>query len=62
MNLARPPLAAVGHAFRFWLTLRRLLPRRKCQTFGVQGAENPSHWADVLDDQRMPLIERMLST
>ncbi len=39
MNLARPPLAAVSHVFRFWLTLRRLLPRRKCQTFGVQGAE-----------------------
>jgi GR25 family glycosyltransferase involved in LPS biosynthesis len=39
MNLARPPLAVVTHVFRFWLTLRRLLPRRKCHTFGVQGAE-----------------------
>ena len=39
MNLVRPPLAVVSQAFRFWLTLRRLLPRRKCQTFGVQGAE-----------------------
>ena len=39
MNLARPPLAAVSHVFRFWLTLRRLLASRKCQTFGVQGAE-----------------------
>jgi len=39
MNLARPPLSAVCHVFRFWLTLRRLLPRRKCQTFGVQVAE-----------------------
>lgn len=38
MNLARRPLAAVGHVFRFWLTLRRLLPRQKCQTFGVQSA------------------------
>jgi hypothetical protein len=38
MNLARPLLGAVSHAFRFWLTLRRLLPKRKCQTFGVQGA------------------------
>jgi GR25 family glycosyltransferase involved in LPS biosynthesis len=38
MNLARPPLAAVSQVFRFWLTLRRLLPRRKCRTFGVQGA------------------------
>src|SRR3990172_5094366 len=39
MNLARPRLAVVSHVFRFWLTLRRLVPRRKCQTFGVQGAE-----------------------
>jgi len=38
MNLARRPLAVICHVFRFWLTLRRLLPRRKCQTFGVQGA------------------------
>ena len=37
MNLARPPLVAVSHAFRFWLALRRLLPRRKCRAFGVQG-------------------------
>ena len=39
MNLARPPLATVSHFFRFWLSLRRLLPRRKCQAFGVQGVE-----------------------
>lgn len=39
MNVARPPLAAVSQVFRFWLTLRRLLPRRKCRTFGVQDAE-----------------------
>lgn len=39
MNLARPSLAAVSHVFRFWLILRRLLPRRKCQTFGVYSAE-----------------------
>lgn len=39
MNLARPPLSVVGHVFRFWLTLRRLLPRRKCQTFNAQGGE-----------------------
>jgi GR25 family glycosyltransferase involved in LPS biosynthesis len=38
MNLARPPIAVVCHVFRLWLTLRRLLPRRKCQAFGVQGA------------------------
>lgn len=42
MNLARPPLAAVSYFFRFWLTLRRLLPRRKCQAFGVQGVEKGS--------------------
>ncbi|OPY76703.1 MAG: Beta-glucanase precursor [Syntrophorhabdus sp. PtaU1.Bin153] len=36
MNLVRPPIAAVRYAFRFWLTLRRFLPRRKCKTFGVQ--------------------------
>ncbi len=39
MNLARPPLAAFSCGFRFLLTLRRLLPKRKCRTFGVQGAE-----------------------
>jgi hypothetical protein len=39
MNLARPPLTAVSQAFRFWLALRRLLPRRKCRTFGVHRAE-----------------------
>ncbi len=37
MNLARPSLSVVSHVFRFWLTLRKLLPRRKCQTFGAQG-------------------------
>jgi GR25 family glycosyltransferase involved in LPS biosynthesis len=39
MNLARPTLAVVSQAFRFWLALRRLLPRRKCRTFGVHGPE-----------------------
>lgn len=39
MNLARPPLEAASRVFRFWLTLRRLLPKRKCRTFGVLGAE-----------------------
>jgi len=39
MNLARPPIAAVSHAFRFWLAFRRLLPKRKCRAFGVRGAE-----------------------
>ena len=36
MNLARPPQEAVSHVLRSWLTLRRLFPKRKCQTFGVQ--------------------------
>lgn len=38
MNLARPLLGVVSHGFRFWLTLRRLLPKRKCRTFDAQGA------------------------
>jgi len=42
MNLTRPPISVVGHVFRFWLTLRRLLPKRKCQSFGVQSAEKCS--------------------
>ena len=36
MNLARPPREAVSHVLRSWRTLRRLFPKRKCQTFGVQ--------------------------
>ena len=39
MNLARPPRGAFSHVFRLWLTLRRLRPKRKCRTFGAQGAE-----------------------
>jgi len=39
MNLSRPPLAAFGQAFRFLLTLRSLLPRRKCRAFGVHEAD-----------------------
>jgi len=39
VNLSRPPLPALSHVFRFWLNLRRLLPRRKCRTFGVPDAE-----------------------
>ena len=31
MNLARPPLAAVSHIFRFWLTLRRLCRGRSVE-------------------------------
>ncbi len=39
MNRGRPQLEAVSYVFRFWLTLRKLLPRRECQTFGVQNKE-----------------------
>jgi len=38
MNLARPSLEAVSDVFRFWLTLRRLLPKRQCRAFGVPDA------------------------
>jgi GR25 family glycosyltransferase involved in LPS biosynthesis len=39
VNLSRPPLAALGNIFRLWLSLRRLLPRRTCRTFGISDAE-----------------------
>lgn len=39
MNLARPSLKIVSCAFQFWLALRRLLPKQKCQTFSIQGAQ-----------------------
>ncbi len=39
MNLARPSSAVINHAFRFWLALRKFLPKQKCQTFGTSGAE-----------------------
>ena len=35
MNLARPSLKFFGYVFQFWLTLRRLLPKQKCQAFGA---------------------------
>jgi len=38
MNLAPPSKAIVTNVFRFWLTLRRLLPNRKCKTFSVQSS------------------------
>ena len=38
MNAASPSPGVVRHAFRLWLTLRRLLPKQKCRTFGGQGA------------------------
>ena len=39
MNLLRPQIAVISYLFRFWLSLRRLRPSRKCQTFSVQGEE-----------------------
>lgn len=39
MNLAHPSLKVVSCAFQFWLALRRLLPKQKCQTFSMQGAQ-----------------------
>ncbi|MCP5537699.1 MAG: family 16 glycosylhydrolase [Akkermansiaceae bacterium] len=39
MNLARPPQTVVRLLFRFWQSLRRLLPKSKCLTFGVQDGE-----------------------
>ncbi len=38
MNLTSPSIAIVRNIFRFWLTLRRLLPNRKCKTFSVQSS------------------------
>ena len=67
MNLSRPPMAALSHVFRFWLNLRRLLPRRKCRTFGVPDAEGcrriekgyvinldrqPGRWAEMDQELR----------
>jgi GR25 family glycosyltransferase involved in LPS biosynthesis len=36
MNLLPPQIAIISCAFRFWLSIRRLQPKRKCQAFGVQ--------------------------
>ena len=70
MNLAHPPLAAFSCGFRFLLTLRRLLPKRKCRTFGVQGGEKgpriekvyvinldrePGRWSKMEDELRRVL-------
>ena len=35
MNLLPQRSAIVSRVFRFWLILRRLMPRQKCQAFGV---------------------------
>jgi GR25 family glycosyltransferase involved in LPS biosynthesis len=39
VNLSHRPFAVICYVFRLWLNLRRLLPRRKCRTFGVPDAE-----------------------
>ena len=39
MNLAHPSLKVVSCAFQFWLALLRFLPKQKCQTFSIQGAQ-----------------------
>jgi GR25 family glycosyltransferase involved in LPS biosynthesis len=36
MNILRPQLSVISYAFRLWLSLRCLLPRRQCQAFGIQ--------------------------
>ena len=67
MNLSRPPLVAFSYVFRFWLNFRRLLPRRKCRTFGAPDAEGgyriekvhvinldrqPGRWAEMEQELR----------
>ena len=47
MNLLPQQPEIVNHAFRLWLTLRRLMPRRKCQAFGVKS------------EKECPLIEKI---
>jgi GR25 family glycosyltransferase involved in LPS biosynthesis len=42
MNLARRLPEAVSHAYRIWMSLRRLLPKRKCQTFGFHHSKKSS--------------------
>jgi len=39
MNLTRPTIAVIGYVFRFWLTLRRLLPKQKCKAFAARGTQ-----------------------
>ncbi|MCH8941134.1 MAG: family 16 glycosylhydrolase [Bacteroidetes bacterium] len=36
MNLLPKKPAIVSYVFRLWLNLRRLMPRRKCHTFGIK--------------------------
>lgn len=71
MNLTRPSLGAVNHAFRLWLYLRRLLPKPRCRTFGGQETEKdgprigkvyvinldrePGRWAKMKQELRQML-------
>jgi GR25 family glycosyltransferase involved in LPS biosynthesis len=65
MNLVRPSIAILSYAFRFWMILRRLLPKQKCQAFGIQGPGNvptidmiyvinldrePSRWSNMKEE------------
>lgn len=67
MNLARPSLKVVSCAFQFWLAIRRLLPKQKCQTFSIQGGQKglriekiyvinldrePSRWSNMQRELR----------
>jgi GR25 family glycosyltransferase involved in LPS biosynthesis len=38
MKLAVRPTRAISHLFRFWLRLRKLLPKQRCHCFGAQAA------------------------
>ncbi len=40
MNLARPSLHFISYAFNFSRALLRVLPKQKCQTFGIQAAKD----------------------
>jgi len=40
VNVARPRLALITQVIGICLTLRKLMPRRTCHSFGVQGARN----------------------
>lgn len=44
MNLVRSPIAAMRHAFRIWLDLRKFLPKQKCRSFGAQSS---GHWPGI---------------
>lgn len=36
MNLQRPQIIIFSYAFRFWLSIRSLLPKRRCHAFGIK--------------------------